>query len=101
GLAALEAEEAGVERAMAVKGRWRPQSHAPAPAVDGPHECSIGSDLGRIHERAGLGPDLPRIAPVPPRRDGGTGGLRIAARYQDPVEHQPNLVLHGVRRLRP
>src|SRR5215471_2948718 len=80
GLAALEAEEAGVERAMAVKGRWRLQPHAPAPAVDGPHECSIGSDLGRIHERAELGLDLPRIADVRRRGDGGKGGLRIVAR---------------------
>src|SRR5262245_32411622 len=80
GLAALEAEEAGVERAVAVKGRWRPHPHAPAPAVDGPHECPIGSDLGRIHERAELGLDLPRIADIRRRCDGGKGSLRIVAR---------------------
>src|SRR6516165_428477 len=80
GLAALEAEEAGVERAMAMKGRWRRQPHAPAPAVDGAHECSIESNLGRIHERAELGLDLPRIADVRRRCDGGKRSLRIVAR---------------------
>src|SRR5215470_9689442 len=54
GFAALEAEETGVERAVAVKGWRRGQPHAPAPAVDGPHECPVGSDLGGIHERAEL-----------------------------------------------
>src|SRR5262249_11638053 len=101
GLAALEAEEAGVERAMAVKGRRRPQPHAPTPAVDGAHERPIGSDLGGIHERAELGLDLPRIADIRRRRDGGKGSLRIVAWSQAPVEHQPNFVLHGVRRLWP
>src|SRR6516225_962232 len=101
GLAAFEAEEASVERAMAVKGRRRLQPHAPAPAVDGAHERPIGSDLGRIHERAVLGLDLPRIADVRRRRDGGKRDLRIVAREEAPVEHQPNFVLHRVRRLRP
>src|SRR6266540_166648 len=77
GLSPLEAEETGVERAMAVKGRRRAQPHAPASAIDGPHECPIGSDLGGIHERAELGLDLPRIADIRRRRDGGKGGLRI------------------------
>src|SRR6266568_7744024 len=49
GLSPLEAEETCVERAMAVKGRRRAQPHAPASAVDGPHEYPIGSDLGGIH----------------------------------------------------
>src|SRR5262245_46771774 len=80
GLSPLEAEETGVERAMAVKGRRREQPHAPAPAVDGPHERPIGSDLRGIHERAELGLDLPRIADIRRRRDGGEGGLRIVAR---------------------
>src|SRR5262245_50243167 len=80
GLSPLEAEETGVERTMAVKGRRRAQPHAPAPAVDGPHECPIGSDLGGIHERAELGLDLPRIADIRRRRDGGKGGLRVVAR---------------------
>src|SRR5215472_12288389 len=101
GFAALEAEETGVERAMAVKGRRRGQPHAPAPAVDGAHEWPIGSDLGGIHERAELGLDLPRIANIRRRRDGGKGGLRIVAGEEAPVEHQPNFVLHGVGRLRP
>src|SRR6516164_5738600 len=101
GLSPLEAEEAGVERAVAVKGGWRRQSHAPAPAVDGAHECAIGSDLGGIHERAELRLDLPRIADIRRRRDGGEGGLRIVAGEESPVEHQPNFVLHGVRCLRP
>src|SRR5215813_1174266 len=101
GFATLEAEEAGVERAMAVKGRWRGQPHALAPAVDGAHERPIGSDLGGIHEWAELGLDLPRIADICRRRDGGEGGLRIVAGEEAPVEHQPNFVLHGVGRLRP
>src|SRR6516164_284240 len=101
GLSPLEAEQAGVERAVAVKGGRRRQSHAPAPAVDGAHECAIGSDLGGIHKRAELGLDLPRIADIRRRRDGGEGGLRIVAGEESPVEHQPNFVLHGVRCLRP
>src|SRR5262249_23006832 len=80
GLSPLEAKEAGVERAVAVKGGRLRQSHAPAPAVDGAHECAIGSDLGGIHERAELGLDLPRIADIRRRRHGRAGGLRIAAR---------------------
>src|SRR5215475_487195 len=101
GFSPLEAEETGIERTMAVKGWRRLQSHAPASAVDGPHEWPIGSDLGGIHERAELGLDLPRIADIRRRRDGGKGGLRIVAGEKAPVEHQPNFVLHGVRRFRP
>src|SRR5262244_1334882 len=101
GFAALEAEETGVERAMAVKGRRRGHPHAPAPAVDGAHEWPIGSDLGGIHGRAELGLDLPRIANIRRRRDGGKGGLRIVAGEEAPVEYQPNFVLHSVGRLRP
>src|SRR6266566_6657318 len=93
-LSPLEAEKAGVERAVAVKGRRRRQSHASAPAVDGAHECPIGSDLGGIHERAELGLDLPRIADIRRRRDGLEGGLRIVARQEAPVEHYPDFVLH-------
>src|SRR5215831_5288292 len=101
GFAALETEETGIECAMAVKGRRRGQPHVPAPAVDGADEWPIGSDLGGIHKRAELGLDLPRIANIRRRRDGGKGGLRIVAGEEAPVEHQPNFVLHGVCRLRP
>src|SRR5262249_62341906 len=94
GLAALEAEEAGVERAMAVKSRWRPQSHAPASAVDGPHECPIGSDLGRIHERAELDLDLPRTADVPRRRDDGSRGPPNGPRPDPPPPHPPRPLRH-------
>src|ERR1700745_1874328 len=55
GLSPLEAEKPGVERAVVVKGGGGRQPHAPPPAVDGAHECPIGSDLGGIPETGGLG----------------------------------------------
>src|SRR5260370_19097877 len=80
GLSPLEAEKAGVERAVAVKGRWRRQPHAPAPAVDGAHECALGSDLGGRPYRAELAPNLPTIADIRRRPHGLHRGLRILAR---------------------
>jgi hypothetical protein len=77
--ATLEAEEAGIERAVAVKGRGRRQTHAPASAVDGLHEGSVGGDLGGIHERAELGLHLPRLADIRGRRDRGERRLRVVA----------------------
>jgi hypothetical protein len=100
-LPALEAEKAGIECAVAVKGSWRLQAHAPAPAAGGPHEGAVRGDLGRIHERAELGLDLPWFADIRRCGDGGKGRLRIVAGEKTPIEHQPNLVLHGVGCLRP
>ena len=60
-----------------------------------------GRDLGRIHEGAELGLDLPGLADIGRRGDGGKGRLRIVAGEETPVEHQPDLVLHGVGRFRP
>jgi hypothetical protein len=97
----LETEKAGVERAMTVKCRRRLQAHAQAPAAGGAHEGAVRRDLGRIHELAELGLDLPGFADVRRRGDGGERRLRIVAGKKAAIEHQPHLVLHGVGRLRP
>src|SRR5262249_22724646 len=101
GLAALDAEETGIERAVAVEGLWRRDAHAPAAACDRAHEGAVRSNLGRVPERAELGLDLPWWPDVGGLRDRVERSLRVVARQKPPVEHEANLVLHGVGRLRP
>jgi hypothetical protein len=89
---------------IAVEGLRKLEPQAAAAGLRGAHEGAVGCDLGRIHERAELGLDLPwfsdcgRVRRVRNRRE---GCLRIVARQEPPVEDQADLVLHGVGRLRP